>query len=360
MRELDETRADAQSALNSMSRNGVLATPQNFATWFAYATRAWPELVAEINGIMESGGGFTADVNDDLHDRHITQESPQDSRDSKDSGTDARAVITAELLHTLRILQEAFDASEAGQMEFHEKLERYAERLESAKSPADIGRIVSEMVLDTVQVREQTDELKTRLADSSARISELDSKLATTSREAVTDPLTGIANRRYFDREFGKAVAQAEKNALPLSLIYLDIDRFKAFNDEHGHYAGDMVLKLVAEQIASCVGPDGFACRFGGEEFVVLLKNTGGRQALVIAEQIRILICRREVRHRKSGTSLGRISISGGLAQLQPAESPDSLLKRADDLLYEAKESGRNSVRQSVTGKATEPSGEEA
>lgn len=357
MRELDETRADAQSALNSMSRNGVLATPRNFATWFAYATRAWPELVAEINGIVASGSGFTADVNDDLHNRHIAQDSRQDSRDS---GTDDRAIITSELLHTLRILQEAFNASEAGQLEFHEKLERYAERLESAQSPADIGRIVSEMVLDTVQVREQAAELKTRLADSSARISELDSKLATTSREAVTDPLTGIANRRYFDREFGKAVAQAEKNALPLSLIYLDIDRFKAFNDEHGHYAGDMVLKLVAEQIASCVGPDGFACRFGGEEFVVLLRNTGGRQALVIAEQIRILICRREVRHRKSGTSLGRISISAGLAELQPAEGPDSLLKRADELLFEAKESGRNSVRRSATGLTAEPSGEEA
>lgn len=354
MQELDKARADAQSALNNMSRNGVLATPRNFATWLAYATRELPELVCEIDQIIENGSSFTTDLNNDLYDRHIDSK----TLDSQDSEATERAVITSELLHTLRTLQEAFDHNEAGQLEFHEKLDRYAEQLETAESPADIGRIISEMVIDTVQIREQTDELKEKLADSSARISELDSKLATTSKEAVTDPLTGIANRRYFEQEFENAVSQANENSVPLSLIYLDIDRFKVFNDKHGHHTGDRVLNLVAKQISSCAGNKGLACRYGGEEFVVLLNDTTGSEALVVAERIRILICRKEVTQRNTGISLGRITISGGLAQLQPAESPDSLLKRADELLYEAKESGRNSVQRSDTDIAAEHAAE--
>lgn len=335
--DIKEARTQAQDALNVMSRHGVPPGPRNFEVWFVYAAGTSPELTAEIDRIIGDDSGFTDDVNQGLHDRHISQ----------DPEADGRSLITSELLNTLRSLQEAFDAGETSQLEFYDKLEHYAEQLESAENPADIGRIVSEMVIDTVQIREQTDELKAKLAVSSARISELDSELATTGQEAVTDLLTGIANRRHFEREFERAVMGAEKSALPLSLIYLDIDRFKDFNDKHGHHTGDVVLRLVAEQIKECVGEQGLACRFGGEEFVVLLKDTDSHTALVMAEKIRILISRKEVTHRKSRKSFGRITISAGLTQFQPGDNSGSFLERADRLLYEAKESGRNCVMQS-------------
>lgn len=338
--DIKEARTHAQNALNAMSRHGVPPGPRNFEIWFAYATGTSPELTAEIDQIIEEDRGFTDDANRALYDRHIIEE-------SNNSEADERSVITSELLYTLRSLQAAFDDSETGHLEFHEKLGRYAEQLETAEKSADIGRIVSEMIIDTAQIREQTDGLKAKLADSSARISQLDRELATTGQEAITDLLTGIANRRHFEREFEKAVADAERSALPLSLIYLDIDRFKDFNDKHGHHTGDVVLRLVAGQIDECVGEGGMACRYGGEEFVVLLKDTDAHTALVMAEKIRILISRKEVTHRKSRKSFGRITISCGLTLFRPGEDSASFLRRADRLLYEAKEAGRNCVMQS-------------
>lgn len=332
--DIDETRTQAQAALNLMSRNGVPASPANFEIWLLYATRSSPVLIAEIDQIIEDGGGFTADLNSDLSSRFGHQSSE----------TEQARLISAEFLETLRYMQDAFDVTELGQLEFHERLGHYSEQLERASAATDIARILEEIVSDTVQLRDQTDSLKTKLAESTKLVRDLSSRLQTANKDAVTDPLTGISNRRYFEAELEKAVAAAEENDSPLSLIFLDIDHFKAFNDKHGHHTGDVVLRLVAEQIKSCMGADGLASRYGGEEFVVLLKNADSRAALVVAEKIRITISRKEVKHRKSRKSFGRITISSGLTQLHPGENSAVFLERADRLLYQAKEAGRNRV----------------
>ena len=336
--DIEEIRTFAQSALNHMSRNGVPANPENFEIWFAYAARILPELVSEIEQIIESESGFTADKNSDLYTRYGRQEA--------DSGQ-AR-MISTELLDTLRYIQDAFGTTELGQLEFHEKLERYSQQLESADSAKDITQILEAIIIDTVQVREQTGELKAKLAKSTRLVRDLSNRLETANKDAVTDPLTGIANRRYFEVELEDAIADAEESNSPLSLLYLDIDHFKEFNDTHGHHTGDIVLRLVAEQIKSCMGTRGLASRYGGEEFVVLLKDTDSHTALVVAEKIRILISRKEVKHRKSRKSFGRITISSGLTQLRSGENSSAFLQRADQLLYEAKEAGRNRVVQST------------
>ena len=336
--DIDEIKVHAQSALNSMSRNGVPASPHNFEIWLAYSAGTSAELVAEIDQIIGHESGFTADVNSDLFVRFGGQ--------SVDFGQ-AR-IISVELLETLRFIQEAFDTTELGQLEFYEKLDRYSEQLETARGTGDISRILEDIIVDTVQVREQTAELKTKLAESTGQVRDLNSRLETANKDAVTDPLTGIANRRSFEAAFEKAVSEAQENDDPLSLMFLDIDHFKAFNDKHGHHTGDIVLRLVAEQIELCVGERGLASRYGGEEFVVLLKDTDSHAALVLAEKIRILISQKEVKHRKSRKSFGRITISSGLTQLQPGEDAGSFLERADRLLYQAKEAGRNRVVRSA------------
>ncbi len=160
---------------------------------------------------------------------------------------------------------------------------------------------------------------------------------------AVTDPLTGLNNRRFLDHQLSVAMARHIKSGDGLSLLMLDIDFFKRINDTYGHDAGDEVLKEFARRLSLNVRAIDMACRFGGEEFVVLMPETGGDDALNIAERVRI-----QVADEPFVLSDGRamwVTVSVGVATAQGVgDSPEGLVKRADAGVYEAKQSGRNRV----------------
>ncbi len=160
---------------------------------------------------------------------------------------------------------------------------------------------------------------------------------------AVTDPLTGLNNRRFLDHQLNTQVAKHIKGGPGLSLLMLDIDFFKRINDGYGHDAGDEVLKEFARRLALNVRVIDMACRFGGEEFVVLMPETEGNDALNIAERVRTQVAD-EPFVLSDGRSLW-VTVSVGVAtSLGLGDSPESLLKRADAGVYEAKQSGRNRV----------------
>jgi diguanylate cyclase (GGDEF)-like protein len=155
---------------------------------------------------------------------------------------------------------------------------------------------------------------------------------------AAVDSLTGLFNKRHFDEVFGKEVARAE-HAHPLCLILLDIDHFKRINDSFGHPAGDAVLKHVASTVKNQIRPGDTLCRVGGEEFALVLPQTPLPLAAQAAELIRaaveVTVC--EV----AGTAIPA-TVSLGIAELSPRETPEGLYQRSDERLYLAKHSGRN------------------
>ncbi|CAB3798598.1 hypothetical protein LMG28688_04758 [Paraburkholderia caffeinitolerans] len=164
-------------------------------------------------------------------------------------------------------------------------------------------------------------------------------------RLAVTDPLTGLANRRALDQRLQVEWNRASRERTPLSVLFFDVDHFKLFNDTYGHAAGDEVLKLVAERIASGTQrTSDMAARYGGEEFAVLLPGTALEGARKIADKIRRRIEMANLAHR--GSHYGRVTVSVGCASCEPpaGESGAKLLAAADALLYEAKAAGRNQV----------------
>ncbi|WP_322031124.1 sensor domain-containing diguanylate cyclase [Paraburkholderia sp. J76] len=176
-------------------------------------------------------------------------------------------------------------------------------------------------------------------------------------RLAVTDPLTGLANRRALDSRLASEWHHAVRERAPLSVLFFDIDHFKLFNDTYGHAAGDEVLAFVAERIASgSRRATDLAARFGGEEFAVVLPDTALDAATRVAEKIRKRI--ESANLTLSGTRHGRVTVSAGCASCEPpvGGSGAKLLAAADRLLYEAKEAGRNQVRsQQWTGEAAQP-----
>lgn len=161
---------------------------------------------------------------------------------------------------------------------------------------------------------------------------------------AVTDGLTGLHNRRYLDTHLRTLFARAKVRGRPLTICITDIDRFKQVNDVYGHDAGDEVLKEFAGRIRSMVRGADLACRFGGEEFVVVMPDTPAEVAATVAERLRGMIEARPFQLRSGETPL-MLTASMGIATIGPGvETPEQLLKQADRALYEAKNSGRNRV----------------
>ncbi|CUJ86305.1 Stalked cell differentiation-controlling protein [Ruegeria denitrificans] len=162
--------------------------------------------------------------------------------------------------------------------------------------------------------------------------------------QSVRDPLTGLFNRRHMTETLRKSISRSQQTGAPLSLIAVDVDHFKKFNDTHGHDAGDMVLRAVGSALEQGCDRDEIACRIGGEEFMVILPDNSPEDAVTRAEHLRQAVEAVSVRYGEK--SLPRITISVGVAHY-PAHGtmPQDLMRASDDALYSAKDKGRNQVQ---------------
>ncbi|WP_159447330.1 sensor domain-containing diguanylate cyclase [Novilysobacter spongiicola] len=161
--------------------------------------------------------------------------------------------------------------------------------------------------------------------------------------QSLRDPLTGLFNRRYLEENLNRELQRCARRGLPLTVMMLDVDHFKSFNDEYGHAAGDALLSQIGQTLGSLVREEDIACRYGGEEFTVVLPEAGAGEAALRAEGIRSEIGSTTVTHLRS--TLGPRTISIGVATF-PADgdTPAQLLAKADRALYEAKAQGRDRV----------------
>ena len=206
-------------------------------------------------------------------------------------------------------------------------------------------------LLHNIRLRFEKDELLAHKDELLAQLRTLNCELSA-DREAfltasLTDGLTGLANRRHFDRTLSREWDRCRRDRMPFACIMLDIDHFKPFNDRYGHMAGDDCLRTVADIIATTVSRGGdFAARYGGEEFVVLLPGTDASGAKVLAERIRAMTEERAIAHAGGGANRV-VTISAGIASLVPSErfaTAQVLVDLADEALYQAKGRGRNRV----------------
>jgi diguanylate cyclase (GGDEF)-like protein len=161
--------------------------------------------------------------------------------------------------------------------------------------------------------------------------------------DATVDALTGLFNRRWWDRRFQRLVTRAHHGQSPLGLAVIDVDHFKRFNDTFGHMAGDRVLSLVAGVLSNHLRPTDLVARFGGEEFVVALPGTLEPGVAAVADRLRVSVASAQP-CCEEGQTLPPVTISVGLATLLPGESAEELFRRADAALYRAKRAGRNRV----------------
>ncbi len=209
---------------------------------------------------------------------------------------------------------------------------------------ANLSAIINILAASTEKALRRTMDLEARLAESSKEIDELRDQVQEARTEAMTDPLTGIANRNAFDRQLYRACERARKDRTPLSLLLIDIDHFKRFNDKHGHQVGDAVLRKLASALTSSIKGRDTAARWGGEEFAIILPETRDENAAKLAETIRHGVNQVPLKDGATGRTYGSVSISVGVTSYRSGEDLGTLLKRADEALYRAKTGGRNRV----------------
>ena len=202
--------------------------------------------------------------------------------------------------------------------------------------------VIASIVNATKDVASTNETLDARLKETRSEIETLRETLEAVRIESLTDALTGVSNRKHFEETLIRAIERAGQDRSPLALIVIDIDHFKRFNDTYGHLTGDQVLKLVGMTMREAVKSKATLARFGGEEFAIILPETTMQPARALADTIRQSVMSRELVKRSTGESLGKVTISAGVAVLREGDTAVSLLERADQCMYMGKRMGRN------------------
>ena len=332
--EHERTMAFAEVALGQIRSLRQTAIPRNYEIWYVYATGYNAALNKIINETLARCGTLSEADLEQIYETYLSHIKTSDRIDQ------VGARVIGEIDDVMRLITEAHGVASS----YDASLSGASEKLTTANNPDQIKAIVETLMKSTYEMRNTNKALENRLALSKTEITGLQHSLEAIRAESLTDPLTGLGNRKYFDRSIEMAVQTALANGEPLSLLMFDIDHFKSFNDSYGHLTGDQVLRLVGMSLKQTIKGQDITARYGGEEFAVVLPNTALRQALTVADHIRRAIMAKELKKKSTGEILGRVTISVGVSMLKPDDDTDSLIERADACLYAAKRAGRNRV----------------
>ena len=321
-----------ETAKQLMTQHGHPATPEIYAVWYAYAARQEPALAARIDRAMVGGEAVPLPLMKELHAAFFSHAAEGDMlRRTGDQ-------VSAELGRMLELLEAAGRDTSS----FGSALAKIADRLQP---DGELRKIVETVVLATRHMEAKTRQLEAELDRSAAEIRGLRQGLETFKREAMTDPLTGLYNRRAFDERLRLAAAHSMETDTEMALLLSDIDNFKQLNDIWGHQIGDAVIQLVASSMKEGLPSGSTAARYGGDEFAAILPGVSIAEAEAIADSTRELVSRKRLKDTTTGKPIGHMSISIGVAGYVLAERLDDLVRRADRALYDAKEAGRNQVK---------------
>lgn len=323
----------AQDAITLMANHGVTPHPRNYALVYSYCSGRDKELVQALDVVFAERRPHSDDVLRRLYDQFF---SSQDE-------SEVVASATQRMERTLEQMVKTLSVASKGTASYNKTLKDFSEHMDAA-DPKALESLVTTVMKETQRVRRINETMAQELKRSSGEIHSLREDLDKVRQEALTDALTGIANRKVFDTRILEQTDQANTDRSFLSLLMLDIDHFKHFNDTFGHPMGDQVLKLVARVIRQGVKGKDVAARYGGEEFSVILPQTRLRDAVGVGEAIRRAVANKRVTNKRTGDDLGTVTLSIGVSEFRHGETIAQFVQRADEALYMAKRGGRNRV----------------
>jgi diguanylate cyclase len=322
-----------KSVLPLMSRHAAGYHPISYTVWYEYAKGKHPALRQSIDDELKRQERLTVPLTYFLYTKHLVEPAEQALMNAR-SGLLDLAEQVKKAVHEADIDTAGFDAH----------LNEFQHDLSTAKNIEDLGDKVSSMMVETKRASEGLGKLSTRLDQSKSEVRRLTDELHRVREDAQTDALSGLLNRRGFDRELQRLAPSTGTPDGALAVIMLDIDHFKKINDTYGHPLGDAVISVVGSLLRECVGQTGVAARYGGEEFAVLLPGQPIAVAENLAQLIRTRVEQGQIRRRKGDEPIGGVTISAGVAGWRGGDDVGSLVERADRALYASKRAGRNRV----------------
>ncbi|WP_038177309.1 MULTISPECIES: GGDEF domain-containing protein [Vibrio] len=328
-----KSTANLRKAVPLMMKNHVAATPANYALWYTYVDNAIPQLNRDLDDVIDNYGICPPAAGQQLYQNYVACRTETDMRDLRANIEILVNEVSNSMVDTLS------DTSQFSQL-IDKSFVDLARVENEAMSMEEVMKVIRQLVSESTEIRHSTRFLNNQLENAAKEINHLKTQLAVVQQDALFDALTSLYNRRAFDSDIN-TLCRAEQK---MSLVLADIDHFKTFNDTYGHLFGDTVIKGIARRLQLSCRDGIHAYRFGGEEFALIVPNKSLRIARQYGETLRRSVEKLSVKDRRTSEQVGNITISLGVAELEPGESAESLIERADKYLYEAKQLGRNRV----------------
>jgi diguanylate cyclase len=322
----------AEKAMRLMVQHRIPATPNNYQLWFKYSLGTSSDLTRTLDILISNKQKFDTATNHDLFTTYIGSQ-----------GAEAAVVhqVSQQLHGVMDSAKEYLTAAIAENRTHMEAIGDVADRTGNGVDPKFlIEKLVGELARTTARAAE----LEVNFAEKSRELDTIRDSLHKSEERAKTDTLTGLPNRFALEEFFREVQIQAMEKDEPLSVLLIDIDHFKKFNDNFGHIVGDQVLRLVAKAVRDRVRENDLPARYGGEELIAVLPHTDLATCEAVAERIRRSIADGQFARRSTGEKLPQITVSIGVGQFQFGESMADLIDRCDRALYLAKKAGRNRV----------------
>ena len=319
--------------LGHMGRHDAALNPLSFTLWYEYAAGINPKLQAAVDGLLAEQPRLGDEAIGKLYDAHIA---PASEAAMQKISTDLQRVMNG-------VVQSANAAGrQAGS--FGAQLTDLSAALQS-HDMEQLTPQLNEALAGTAEMQHSAEALQQQVAASQTEIAQLRNDLDRARGEALVDPLTGVLNRKGFEKRLEALLAAPLAEGQSHCLVMLDIDHFKKVNDTHGHVIGDRVIQGLGEILrVSVPNPLHGAARYGGEEFAIVLPKCSLIDSAKIAETVRIRTKAMKMRNRATQDVLFTVTISGGVAAMQPGDDAAALIARADAALYASKHGGRDRV----------------
>jgi len=317
--------------LQRMVKHPASFTPPTYAVWYEFLAGINPRLNAEMNKLLEADAQINNDTAQSLFDRYISEVNPE-----------AQIKFRQNMQKLLDGMAHQAELARAGTDRFTEDLDKFGSGLGEKPDAQLLQQLVGAVMQGTQLMQGSVSSLQDKLIESKGRVEKLQRELQSAKSEALTDPLTKALNRRGFEAEMKKLIANPEFADKRVSFLMMDIDFFKKINDTYGHLFGDSVICGITGALKAQVKGQDAVARMGGEEFAVVLPNTPPEGAFALAEHIRKSIERAKIRRSAKHEDVGGITISIGVADCDICGDWRDALDQADIALYVSKKTGRN------------------
>ena len=335
MNEFDRIVAIGDEAMSKARRHLTAPLPPIYDVWYNYVEGTNEDIRQRVDGLL--AGSSTISTYDllQIHNEFLaTDPARQGELDQ------AKEQLDSEINDILNMIRLHVLSSDR----YCDDLSTKSSRIQDSSTLDLIRETIAELISENEKMRDDTMALSRGLEQSRTQIEKLHDALQESQRNEMTDPLTGLANRRAFQIWLNREMEEAAKTNRPLSMVFADIDHFKHINDTFGHVIGDEVLKYFGRLLKTQTDDCDIASRFGGEEFAILLPGARSGEAWKKANEIRELLAKTKLVVTKTNVPIGTVTASFGIAEFVSNDDCVSFIERADRQLYLAKQNGRNRV----------------